>query len=229
MDGFSDIKIQNRETMHLQVCNLLREQIFQGKLKPGEPLLQEELAKKLGVSRMPVREALKTLELEGSIKFTPNGRAIVKLLSIEDIKEIYKLRSYLEQLAVGKSISKLNKKDITELERLVNEMEDPNKRDEFVKNNVDFHRLLMKYCTWDRLLSFIETLWNGFPQQTPILIKNQVNLSNKEHREILKSVKEMEIKKCSLLIEKHITRTGKSVVKELENKNIQVYKEGESN
>ena len=84
-----DLRIENRDTLHLKVCNVIREAIIRGDFKPGERLKQSDLAEKMGVSRMPVREAFRKLESEGLIKLEPHKGAVVKSISIKDIEEIY--------------------------------------------------------------------------------------------------------------------------------------------
>lgn len=210
-----DLRLEDRETMDLKVCNILRKAILQGDFEPGERLVQEELANLLGVSRMPVREALRKLEGEGLIKLVPHRGAIVKSLTVEDVEEIYALRSNLEKIAIGKSIGKMKPEDINKLERLVSEMKKASDAQEFVETNIEFHRMLMKYCTWNRLLSVIETLWNGFPQQTPHMLKGQMELSNKEHDAILQAVKEKDAYKAAELVSDHITRTGEALIESI--------------
>lgn len=214
----NSLKPADRELLHLKVANVIRKAIFDGSLKPGERLIQEDLAEVLGVSRMPVREAIYKLEMEGLIKVTSNGGAIVKSLNVEDIEEIYKIRATLEKMAVFKSIKGLQPEDVLELEKLVKKMEKTTKPEVFVQANIEFHKLLIKYCPWDRLLSFIETLWNGFPQQTPTIIQNQISNSNKEHIEILNAVRAKDPVLASVLIEEHITRTGDAIVQSLREK-----------
>ncbi|HET7627757.1 MAG TPA: GntR family transcriptional regulator [Bacillales bacterium] len=210
-----DLKLEDRDTLHLKVCNVLRKAILQGDFAPGERLIQEDLAKALGVSRMPVREALRRLETEGLIKLMPHRGAIVKSLNAEDVDEIYSLRAELEKLAASKSVDKMKEEDIAELEQLVEDMNAMDDLEQFVEANIEFHRLLMKYCEWERLLSFIETLWNGFPQQTPHMLTGQVDLSKQEHEEILWAVKERDAAKASKLLANHISRTGKSLMESI--------------
>jgi DNA-binding GntR family transcriptional regulator len=213
-----NLKLEDRDTLHSKVCNALRKAILCGDLKPGERLVQAELAEALGVSRMPVREALRKLESEGLVTIEPHRGAIVKSFGIEDIKEIYELRAELEKMAIKKSIQNMKEEDIAALDRLVLEMEQAADVEAFVEKNIEFHRLLLSRCLWNRLLDFIETLWNGFPQQTPLLIKGQVHRSNEEHRKILLAVKGRDAEKAAWLLSEHILRTGESLIASLQEK-----------
>ncbi|GAB7386466.1 GntR family transcriptional regulator [Bacillaceae bacterium] len=210
-----NLKLEDRDTLHLKVCSVLRKAILRGDLKPGERLVQAELAEALGVSRMPVREALRKLESEGLVTIEPHRGAIVKSFGIDDIREIYELRAELEKMAVEKSIRHMREEDVAELERLVLEMEQATDVEAFVEKNIEFHRLLLSRCPWNRLLEFIETLWNGFPQQTPLLIQGQMERSNEEHRKILLAVKEGDAGKAARLLSEHILRTGEALIASL--------------
>ncbi|WP_257351122.1 GntR family transcriptional regulator [Pseudalkalibacillus decolorationis] len=207
-----NLKIEDRNTLQLKVCNALRKAILQGEFEPGERLIQSELAESLNVSRMPIRESLRILETEGLVKLEPHRGAIVKPMNVEDIKEIYELRTNLEKLAVQLSVPKINKEDIRQLENLVEKMENADDPDIFIDANITFHHVLIKRCTWSRLLSFIETLWNGFPQHTPTLLPGQIDESNREHRQILEAVIDGDADKAAELISDHIKRTGKALV-----------------
>lgn len=207
-DTWSSLNLKNRDTLHTEVCNVLRKLILEGELTVGDRLKQSELAEKLGVSRMPIREALKKLEQEGFISITPHKGAIVNDLNKEDIQEIYSLRATLEKMALIQGANKINSQDISYLEQLISEMEEMNNINDFVTHNIKFHNALIQHCSWERLLSFIKILWNGFPQQTPYIIKDQVEKSHNEHMQIVQYLKENEIEKASEILAHHISRTG---------------------
>ncbi|MGG1658093.1 GntR family transcriptional regulator [Brevibacillus sp. NRS-1366] len=203
------------DTLHLKVCRVLREAILRGHFEPGERLVQEELASSLGVSRMPIREALRKLETEGLVVIEPHRGAIVKSLSLVDIEEIYGLRAQFEKMAVELSVEHMQPGDIEDLERLVELMEEATDPGVFVERNIEFHRLMISRCSWKRLVAFIETLWNGFPQQTPHMLSGQTEKSNKEHRNILQAIKQRDAGKAGKLVYDHISRTGNNLVASL--------------
>ncbi|MGG3563903.1 GntR family transcriptional regulator [Neobacillus rhizosphaerae] len=209
------LMIENRDTLHLRVCNLIRQAILKGDFKPGERLKQADLADAMGVSRMPIREAFQKLEAEGLIKLEPHKGAVVKSIHVGDIEEIYALRAELEKMAVYQSIEHLTDEDIKQLTALVEQMELSEDVDEFINYNIEFHRLLIKRCTWERLNSFISTLWNGLPQQTPHILNGQKDTSNIEHRSILNAVINKDKETAANLVSNHISRTGNMLVKSL--------------
>lgn len=209
------LMIENRDTLHLKVCNIIREAILKGELKPGQRLKQSDLADAMGVSRMPIREALQKLEAEGLIKLEPHKGAVVKSIEVGDIEEIYALRTELEKMAVYQSVEHLTDEDHQQLTTLVEQMEATEDVDEFIRYNIEFHRLLMKRSSWERLNSFISTLWNGLPQQTPHILKGQKETSNVEHRSILNAVLNRDKETAANLVSNHISRTGNMLVKRL--------------
>ncbi|MCH6266379.1 MULTISPECIES: GntR family transcriptional regulator [Neobacillus] len=209
------LMIENRDTLHLKVCNIIREAILKGELKPGQRLKQSDLADAMGVSRMPIREALQKLEAEGLIKLEPHKGAVVKSIEVGDIEEIYALRTELEKMAVYQSVEHLTDEDHQQLTTLVEQMEASEDVDEFIRYNIEFHRLLMKRSSWERLNSFISTLWNGLPQQTPHILKGQKETSNVEHRSILNAVLNRDKETAANLVSNHISRTGNMLVKRL--------------
>lgn len=207
---------EDRATLQYRVTTKLREAILKGEFKMGERLVQEEWAEKLGVSRMPIREALRQLEVEGLVQIEPRRGAIVTPVSVEDIEEIYYLRAILEGTAVEKSLPYLEKEDIEELERLVNQMVQLKADGEdvalYMELNSKFHQVLKSGCPWRRIHSMIETLWKGIPPYTPSLLLNHLDDSHAEHKEILKCVKNNQPEELKKAIEKHILRTRDSLL-----------------
>ncbi|MEB3103626.1 GntR family transcriptional regulator [Ferviditalea candida] len=210
-----NLVLEDKDTLHLKVTRVIRNAILRGEFQPGERLVQEELAQALKVSRMPVREALHKLESEGLVILEPHRGAIVKKVDVEDLDEIYYLRSQLEKMAVELSVPRMTLDDIAKLEELLQRMEGIDDVERFVEANIEFHKLLVKYCAWKRLLNFIETLWNGLPQQTPHFLEGQLEISNREHREIVEAVKVKDSAKAGQLLSEHILRTGRELMKKI--------------
>lgn len=204
-----DLRIHDRRTLQNRVSHILREAILRGDLEQGEHLVQDELAKELGVSRMPIREALRQLESEGMIVFEPYRGAVVKLLTIKEIDEIYTLRATLESIAMKKSVPKLSNNDLKQMEKLLIEMEQSvEDANVFIEANIEFHRLLYLGTDWDRLKSFIRMLCHGIPNYTPFVLNGQIEISNQEHRQIFETIQKRDAYQASLYITEHIRRTG---------------------
>ena len=102
-----------------QVFHAIREDILKGRYKENDELRETTLGKELGVSRTPVREALRQLELEGLVKIIPNRGAFVTGISEKDVRDIYMVRSVLEGLCVQMAAEHMTKERIDELEEVL--------------------------------------------------------------------------------------------------------------
>jgi DNA-binding GntR family transcriptional regulator len=118
-------------------------------------------------------------------------------------------------MAVYQSIDHFSEADLKQLNELVNNMDSAEDVEDFVLYNIDFHKLLIKRCNWNRLNTFISTLWSGFPQQTPHLLKGQTETSNKEHRQIVEAIMKKDKDRAASLVAEHILRTGELLIKSL--------------
>ena len=216
MTNKPNLQIGNREMLHNQVCSILRSAILKGDFKPGERLVQTELAELIGVSRMPIREALRTLELEGLVTQEPHKGAVVRLLEKEDILEIYELRAVLEPLALKKSMLYFTELNRRELKRCHESMLEAETEEKYIELNKEFHNLLITQCNSPRLLGFIKTISRGFAQDTPLIIPGQIKKSNGEHEKILQAVLENDEQQSSNFLAAHIQRTGEELVIYLE-------------
>lgn len=213
---------QDRATLQFKVTTKLRELILKGEFKMGERLMQEEWAQKLGVSRMPLREALRQLEVEGLVRIEPRRGAVVTPVSTEDIEEIYQLRALLEGEAVVKSLPFLDEETIQELETIYNNMlqlkADETDMEAYMKLNTEFHRIIREGCPWRRIQGFIETLWKGIPPYTPSLLANHLPESHKEHGLMLQYIQEKDAEKLKQVTIKHILRTKENLIQMIGNK-----------
>ncbi len=136
-----------------KIADFIRGQIIQGKLKPGEKILEAQLAEDLNISRTPIREAIRLLECEGFVELLPRRGAIVKEFSHKDFKDIIEIKECLECLAVELAMDKIDSKGITKLKNILkNEKELLDKENEkeifykFFKEVSKFHDTIMEYC-----------------------------------------------------------------------------------
>ena len=162
--GQDDSMMLQRDTLPMQVLNKLMDWIMDGKLKMGEKLNTEELARQLGVSRMPIREALKSLEKMGLAESIPYVG--VKLVSEqEDVLQIYLMRQLLEPLAAGEACKKITEEQIHELEEIHKEYIPIVEADEIdakklYLQNRKFHFAIYSISEMDRVCAMIESLWD---------------------------------------------------------------------
>ncbi|GAX90114.1 GntR family transcriptional regulator [Effusibacillus lacus] len=207
------LRLDDRSTLHERVVSRLREAILKGEFEPGERLVQEELAEAMGVSRMPIREALRQLEKEGLVTLEPHKGAIVTPVTSNDIEEIYYLRAVLEAIAVERSLPNLTQEDKRTLRQLADDMEQAalsEDVEQFVLKNAEFHRIMRKGCGWRRAHMILEMLWHGFPPHTPGILPGQMERSLTEHKEMLELIEKGDAERLQSVIRKHILRTGEA-------------------
>ncbi|MBU8906599.1 GntR family transcriptional regulator [Desertibacillus haloalkaliphilus] len=206
--------MKDKATVLYYVTTSLRQAILDGTLKKGERLKQEEWATRLGVSRMPVREALRQLQIEGLVKIEPHRGAIVTPITVEDIEEIYHTRSFLEGLAVEKSLPYLTREDKEELGSTLIKMESlqltAETNDYYVNLNANFHKTLRKGCPWTRVHTMVESL--GISPIAPSLLVDHYPETQREHRMIYEAVMRDDPQELRTAIEYHILRTKNNLI-----------------
>ncbi|MDM5200585.1 GntR family transcriptional regulator [Fictibacillus enclensis] len=206
-------------TLQEKVTAMIRESIFKKEYKPGERLVQDELAQKLGVSRMPIREALRCLEREGLVEMLPHKGAQVIGITKEDIEELYYLRSMFEGITVQKSMNFLTEQDIWNLKVLIEQMDqdiEENNLDSYIKHNQEFHVLIQKGCNWKKIKKLCSEFINGYAAHLPSLVPETMQVSNEEHKLMLQAIEDKDPIKLRQMMELHITRSGSALTRLLE-------------
>ncbi len=151
-----------RESLEQRVTELLRELIVSGELPEGTPLVQRELAHRIGVSQTPVRSGLSELEREGLVEVTDTGRALVSRLTREDLEEIYAARLGLEGLAARAGAARLDDAAVTRMKTLMTELQRLAKRqdvDAYLRARWDFHAICYDASGRTRLVAEVERLF----------------------------------------------------------------------
>lgn len=142
----------------------LRQMLVSGRLRPGDQIRQEALAADLNVSRVPIREALKTLESEGQITYRPRRGYFVTELSIEDVRELHRLRELLEEEALRVSLPRLTEADCERLRQAQRDLESAFAADDAAGSAAAsrrFHFALFEPCGMVRLMRLIRVLWDA--------------------------------------------------------------------
>ena len=178
----------------------LREMIGTGKLEPGQQIVQESLSAALGVSRVPIREALRVLEGEGQVIHFPNRGYFVTDLTVEDLEEVYRIRAILEEEALRLAIPLLTDSDIEYIESIQIELEKAvasKKISGITETNRRFHFAMFEASNMPRLVRMIRTLWDATDAYRGVYFAAPTNLNhmNSEHRQMLESLKKRDINK----------------------------------
>ena len=166
------------------VLNELREMIGSGQLAPGQQIVQESLSASLGVSRVPIREALRVLEGEGQVVHFPNRGYFVANLSVEDLEEVYRIRAILEDEALRIAVPLLTDQDIDYIEAILTEVEDAAKTrkiSDLTETNRRFHFAIFEASNMPRLVRMIRTLWDATDAYRGVYFASPTNLHEMEH------------------------------------------------
>lgn len=193
-------------TIPTAITDTLRERILNGDLQGGMQLKQEELALQFNVSMSALREALKNLEAEDLVKFYPNKGAIVSELSIEEAREIFDIRQFLEIGALELSVPQLAKSDLEEAETVLNQLESENNSSQWGELNKQFHEILYRQARRPRLLKLIQVMHNNVERYMRLYLvsMNYQLISQKQHWDLLNACKNKDAKLAKKILKKHM-------------------------
>ena len=196
------------------VAATLRKAILYGDIKPGQQLKQENIASQLGISRMPVREAMSQLENEGLIKNIPYKGCTVSTFTADDIKEIYQIRKVLEGYATELAAMNMTPADIEKLEDLMVKLKDcieDNDIDSYATWDQQFHNTIFEKSANKRLYQFIQTIWKSFPMYLAYSIPQRIRRSFEEQSRILDAIREGDSRKAAQLAGQQIETVYKEM------------------
>jgi DNA-binding GntR family transcriptional regulator len=196
------------------ILNELRDEILDGRLRPGERIHQQAVAGRFGTSRLPVREALRELQKEGLVVVLPNAGARVARLDANDFDEVYVLRERLEPMAVERSAPHLTADQLAAVRREVEAMEAfrdvAGREAEWLAHDRTFHLGTFAAAGSPRLLAIIQSLWNvAEPYRRAYLgLRPEiVELTLVEHRLLLDALDRRDGEDAARILQMHIRRT----------------------
>ncbi|MBM3130926.1 MAG: GntR family transcriptional regulator [Chloroflexi bacterium] len=205
------------------VADQLRAAIQHGQLKPGEWLRQERLAQELGVSQMPVREALKELAAEGLIEYLPFRGVRVIEYSADDVEDLYAQRSFLEARAAFNAARRMTPAEISTLEDLQAQMKKrlgPKHIAEYRELNRQFHEVISTASHRPYLIRALDQMWAIFP--TMLLsnfadtmgqpLPNREQRDPNEHDAIIAALAKRDSDRAERLVRQHIESAGKQLI-----------------
>ena len=214
----SKVNLNDYKPLREVIFNTLREAIIVGELKPGERLMEVQLAEKMGVSRTPVREAIRKLELEGLVDMLPRKGAHVADLSVKDIMDVLEVRSTLDGLASMLSAERITDDELKELKRVqtqfVNYVEKDNLQGS-IKKDVEFHDVIYRSSRNDKLIQIANNLREQVQRFRVIYIKDYSSTREliKEHEEILESITRKDPELARKSAQKHILNQEETIIK----------------
>lgn len=199
-----------------RVFEILRSDILDGKYKPGESLVEAKLSEKLGVSRTPIRDAIRQLGAEGLVKIVPNRGAVVKGITSKDIKDIYKIRMLIEGMASRRAAENITPAELDELRETVElegfytEREDV---EHLTRLDTKFHDILFRASNSQPLTHMLSTFHHYLQKarSASMSVPGRALKVYGEHKAIFDAIEARDPDKAEMLTTKHITNASMNI------------------
>lgn len=211
-------EVSDKFSLRGRVFSKIREDILSGKYKEGEELREIAIGEELGVSRTPVREAFRQLELEGLIQIIPNKGAYVTGITIKDVRDIYMIRSKLEGICAAQACEHITEQQLEEMEEniyLAKFHADKGHYEQMSELDSRFHEIMYEACD----SKMLEHLLKDFHQyvrrvRQKTLAANERGLaSNSEHQMIMEAIKNKDAEAAERLATIHINNAYENMLK----------------
>ncbi|WP_319371340.1 GntR family transcriptional regulator [uncultured Ilyobacter sp.] len=213
--------IQKNKPMRERVYEILKKMIIDGEISPEEKIVETEYAEKFQISRTPLREAIRMLELEGYVEPHSKGGVIVKNCTKEDVEEIYKIRIALEGIILEEVIKKSSQTDIKKLEFII---KDTKKMMIENKNNDDVFKLFSKFnntlysiAKMSRVEDLIKNMNLYLRRFRKMAIEDfdRKKQAYDDHVELVNAIKEKDINKALEINKIHLERSKNFIISEI--------------
>ena len=214
------IRLDNYKPLREMVFESMREAIIQGRLKPGERLMEIQLADEMGVSRTPIREAIRKLELEGFVVMVPRKGAFVAGISVKDIVDVFEVRAALEALAAGLAAERITPDELEELERslvAISEVSSKDDIDAIVETDTNFHELIYRASRNERLFQIVIHLKEQIQRfrTTSLSQPGRSKDALEEHRKMVEAISDRNVELAQNLARDHIENAEQSMLNAL--------------
>ena len=212
------INLDTYQPLREAICESLRNAIKNGKLKPGERLMEVQLAEELGISRTPVREAIRKLEQEGYVIMLPRRGTYVSSVSVHDVQEIFEIRTALEKLSTGLAARRIENDELEQLQKLLTKIEgyiEKRDIDNIVKTDIEFHDLLYHVSRNERLSGIISNLKEQLARFRTLSMSYPGRLEEtlEEHREMVEAIASGDVEAAREAAERHMVRAEETLLK----------------
>ena len=219
------IELQMNEYLPLRdvVFQTLRQAILSGQLQPGERLMEIHLAKQLGVSRTPVREAIRKLELEGLVSTIPRRGAVVAEITRTDMEDVLEVRHALEDLAVRRASENMSEEQLNELKKASARFEECVRKDDLrasAQADEEFHESISEATGNRRLLQILNNLRGQIYRYRLENLKDRSSYPDliMQHARIIEALEEHDPEKASQALRMHIEKQRESIIETLHKK-----------
>jgi DNA-binding GntR family transcriptional regulator len=193
-----------------------RELILSGRLEAGARLTQRELAASLGVSRIPIRDALKRLEVEGLVTLSGSG-AVVAPLSIADLEELFELRSVLEPMACRLAVPNIGTAEILLMQQNMDQMRVAEDSSAWHQAHGEFHSLLYRCCRRGRLVEMVDILRHQSLRYLQLHMAEPAAASevDAEHERLLQAVRDRDGDEVERIVADHLADAHRRLVQKV--------------
>ncbi len=198
------------------VFNTLREAILKGELKPGERLMELQLAAKLGVSRTPIREAIRMLEQEGLAVTIPRRGAEVAKMTEKDMNDVLQVREALDELAVSIACELITEEELEKLEKATKDFEKAlgtGDIKQIADADIEFHDIIYQASRNPKLVNILNNLREQIYRYRIQYLKDEKNYTNllEEHREILEGLTNKDKELVESSMRRHVVNQAVAV------------------
>ncbi len=200
------------------VFHTLRQSILTGELKPGERLMEIHLADKLGVSRTPIREAIRKLELEGLVTMIPRRGAEVAQITEKSLKDVLEVRRALDALAVELACDRIGGEKLEELKEALDNFEAETRKgdaNQVARADVKFHDTILEAAGNDKLVQMISNLSQQMYRYRLEYVKDESHYGQliQEHRQIYEAIRSRDKESGAAAMKVHIDNQEKAVIR----------------
>jgi DNA-binding GntR family transcriptional regulator len=210
--------IKDTKTIRRKIYEHLREQLLNGEIAPLEHLIEAKIAKEIGTSRTPVREALHSLELEGLIESIPRVGYVVKPINEQEVGEICEIRMAIEGVAARWAMGKAHKKLIEELKKNISISDEKVSKGDvkaFVDMDAQFHEIISKFSGSKRLRELAQTLRRHMLRyriQSIYSVDNVLRAID-GHKGILRAIGKRNLEEVNRAIQHHMEQSKRDILR----------------
>ena len=215
----NDFSVDMNEYLPLRdvVFNTLRRAILKGELKPGERLMEIALAEKLGVSRTPIREAMRKLELEGLVVMVPRRGAQVANITEKDLNDVLEVRIALENMAIEKACARITEEEMTALENAALDFQSAigtGSLEDLAQADEDFHEQIYQASGNRRLMQVLGILREQIYRYRIEYLKEEDTYHQlvEEHRQMTQAIRERDVARAQALSFSHLENQRKAII-----------------
>ncbi|NLM73484.1 MAG: GntR family transcriptional regulator [Clostridiaceae bacterium] len=214
------LKIDSYQPLRDVIFDTLRKAIINGDIKPGERLMEVSLAEQMGVSRTPVREAIRKLEAEGLVTMIPRKGTHVSEVSIKDIIDVLEVRAALDKLATGLAARRIDNSQVKMIENVHKQyiaFVEKNNIEGAIRKDVEFHDTIYSISGNPRLIAVSSSLREQIYRFRVMYMSDTIIAENvlNEHSEMIEALRSNNDKLASELAEKHIINQMETIIKSM--------------